>query len=160
MEEITNQISEVIESDSSGVLGEALGFLMEYPIVLIIAVVVLFILSIKLFWIRTIIGTLLSVGAFFVLPPVMVALSAFYLLGGEVIFTPDEESTDTYLILGTLVDITSTWNPIGGFAFRLFVSILTSAICGAVCLIPYVNFIMPACLILMAIKSVISRFRD
>ena len=160
MEEIKNQISEMVEAGSDGVFGKVLDFVMEYPIVFIIGAIILFILSIKIFLFRTLIGTACAVAAFFIFPPIMVALATFYLLGAEVIFTPDEEETGTYLIFGSLVDITESWNPIGGFMVRLFLSVLISAICGAVCLIPYVNYIMPACLILMAIKSVIGRFRD
>lgn len=137
-------------------------FISDSPLVAVgiavVAVVAVF-LFLRLFWVHTLLGMVCAIASFFVLPPITVAVATFFLLGIEVLFTSDEYETGTYLIFGSLVEITETWNPVGGFLFRFFMGvILFPAIMGGLALIPYFNYVVSLSVFLLGIKNIKERY--
>ena len=125
------------------------------PYLIAAVVVIVGILILKQFWVHTILGMLVALASFFIYPPILIGVSVFLLMGVDILFTSDESETGTYLIYGSLVEITETWNPIGGFLWRLFLGvILFPVIFGLLALIPYASYIISLLLFIHGIKQI------
>jgi hypothetical protein len=155
-------VSEVPVESTDGIVDTVLNFVSEHGVWVAIGgailAIVLFFLILKPFWIHTPLGIVCAIGSFFIAPPLAIAVAAFLLYGVDIIFTSDESETGTYLIFGSLVEITETWNPVGGFLFRLFMGLIfLPGLIGLCGLIPIFHYVLSGCLVLGGIINIKNR---
>ena len=126
---------------------------MPYLIAAVAVIVGIWIL--KQFWVHTILGMLVALASFFIYPPILIGVSVFLLAGLDILFTRDESETGIYLIYGSLVEITETWNPVGGFLLRFFLGVIVLPVMfGLLALIPYASYIISLLLFISGIQQI------
>ena len=125
------------------------------PYLIAAVAVIVGILILKQFWVHTILGMLVALASFFIYPPILIGVSVFLLVGLDVLFAKDESETGIYLIYVSLVEITETWNPFGGFLFRFFFGVIfIPVVFGLLALVPYASYIISLILLIQGIQQI------